>query len=65
MRRVTFDHVPIALLCGHWEQTKFYFKFENWWLNQEGFVERIKVWWNDFEFYKNQITSSEVRGKVD
>ncbi|KAG5598653.1 hypothetical protein H5410_030023 [Solanum commersonii] len=26
-------------------------KFENWWLNQEGFVERIKDWWNAFEFY--------------
>jgi len=51
MQRVTSDHVPIALLCGHWEQSKSYFKFENWWLNQEGFVERIKVWWNDFEFY--------------
>jgi len=50
MQRVTSDHIPIALLCGHWEQSKSYFKFENWWLNQ-GFVERIKVWWNDFEFY--------------
>lgn len=51
MQRVISDHVPIALFCGHWEQSKSYFKFENWWLNQEGFVERIKDWWNAFEFY--------------
>ena len=52
MQTVTSDHVPIALLCGHWEQSKSYFKFENWWLTQEGFVDRTKVWWNDFEFYR-------------
>ncbi|KAM3252928.1 hypothetical protein P3L10_006998 [Capsicum annuum] len=51
LRRVTSDHVPIALLCGHSEQSKSYFKFENWWLNQEGFVERVKNWWSEFEFY--------------
>ncbi|XP_047270577.1 uncharacterized protein LOC124899657 [Capsicum annuum] len=51
LQRVTSDHVPIALLCGHWEQSNSYFKFENWWLNQEGFAERVKNWWSEFEFY--------------
>lgn len=51
MQRVTSDHIPIALQFGHWDQSKSYFKFENWWLTQEEFVDRIKVWWNDFEFY--------------
>ncbi|KAF3628209.1 hypothetical protein FXO38_04523 [Capsicum annuum] len=32
-------------------QSKSYFKFENWWLNQEGFVEKVKNWWSEFEFY--------------
>ncbi|XP_075092306.1 uncharacterized protein LOC107821421 [Nicotiana tabacum] len=36
--------------CGVWEQAKSYFKFENWWLNVEGFEDIIREWWGSFEF---------------
>lgn len=36
---VIFDHDPIMLQCGDWEQRKSYFKFENWWTNVEGFKD--------------------------
>lgn len=29
---------------------KSYFKFEYWWLETEGFTEKIKEWWNSFRF---------------
>ncbi|WMV55749.1 hypothetical protein MTR67_049134 [Solanum verrucosum] len=48
--RVCSDHVPIALKSGRWSHTKSYFKFEGWWLETEGFNERIKDWWTSFEF---------------
>nr|XP_009608246.1 uncharacterized protein LOC104102270 [Nicotiana tomentosiformis] len=44
------DHVPGSLQCGYWEYTKSYFKFDNWWLNTKGFIDRIKEWWTSFEF---------------
>ncbi|XP_070007559.1 uncharacterized protein [Nicotiana sylvestris] len=44
------DHSPVALEGGAWEQAKSYFKFENWWLNVEGFEDRIREWWGSFEF---------------
>ncbi|XP_016487802.2 uncharacterized protein LOC107807866 [Nicotiana tabacum] len=40
----------MALYCGAWNQAKSYFKFENWWLNVEGFDDRIRDWWTSFEF---------------
>lgn len=29
-QRLISDHVPVSLQCGSWEQSKSYFKFENW-----------------------------------
>jgi len=46
--RLGSDHNPILLSCGDWEFKKSYFKFENWWLEVEGFRERVKEWWNSF-----------------
>ncbi|KAG5585521.1 hypothetical protein H5410_045955 [Solanum commersonii] len=48
MPRVISDHNPVRLQCGDWEQRKAYFKFENWWLNVEGFKHLVKNWWNGF-----------------
>ncbi|WMV33281.1 hypothetical protein MTR67_026666, partial [Solanum verrucosum] len=48
MPRVISDHNPIMLQCGDWEQRKAYFKFENWWLNVEGFKDLVQNWWNGF-----------------
>lgn len=48
--RVCSDHTPIALISGSWMYTKSYFKFEGWWLETDGFNERVKQWWTAFEF---------------
>uniref|UniRef100_M1BXT6 Non-LTR retroelement reverse transcriptase n=1 Tax=Solanum tuberosum TaxID=4113 RepID=M1BXT6_SOLTU len=50
LQRLVSDHVPIALQCGSWEVPKSNFKFQNWWLTKEGFVDKVSDWWNSFEF---------------
>lgn len=42
------DHNPILLSCGDWKHRKSYFKFENWWLKEEGFIDKVKEWWSSF-----------------
>ncbi|XP_047268842.1 uncharacterized protein LOC124898822 [Capsicum annuum] len=46
--RLGSDHNPILFTCGDWAFKKSYFKFENWWLEIEGFKDKVKVWWNSF-----------------
>ncbi|XP_060195161.1 uncharacterized protein LOC132624393 [Lycium barbarum] len=43
--RVFSDHKPIILESGDWETTPSYFKFENMWLQAEGFMGMIEGWW--------------------
>ncbi|WMV23105.1 hypothetical protein MTR67_016490 [Solanum verrucosum] len=50
LQRLILDHIPIALLGGSWERNKSYFKFENWWLESEGFIDRVREWWSSFNF---------------
>lgn len=50
LQRITSDHTPIMLQCGEWKASKSYFKFENWWLQTEGFKERVKEWWDSFKY---------------
>uniref|UniRef100_A0A0V0HAJ5 Putative ovule protein n=1 Tax=Solanum chacoense TaxID=4108 RepID=A0A0V0HAJ5_SOLCH len=49
LQKVTSDHSPILLQCGNWEPVRSYFKFENWWLQIEGFLDRVKEWWTSFD----------------
>ena len=42
------DHNPILLTCGNDNFKKSYFKFEKWWLNVEGFKEKVQEWWRSF-----------------
>lgn len=42
--KVISDHNPIMLESGDWDSNPSYFKFENMWLNTEGFLEKIKIW---------------------
>ena len=39
------DHFPIVLACGGNKGRRKSFKFENMWLKEEGFVERVRCWW--------------------
>nr|XP_016494332.1 PREDICTED: uncharacterized protein LOC107813564 [Nicotiana tabacum] len=48
LHRDTSDHSPLMLQCGNWDPVKSFFKFENWWLQTEGFKGGIKEWWNSF-----------------
>ncbi|WMV55555.1 hypothetical protein MTR67_048940 [Solanum verrucosum] len=50
LQKITSDHTPIALQGGSWQKKKSYFKFENWWLGTEGFIDIIKGWWNSFSY---------------
>lgn len=45
LQRLSSNHIPLALLGGSWERKKNYFKFENYWLETEGLVDRVKEWW--------------------
>lgn len=55
--RVCSDPTPLALKSGSWNYTKSYFKFEGWWLETEGFEERIRNWWTSFDFEGDLILS--------
>ena len=47
---VCSDHTPILLTKGGMQFGKHSFKFENMWLKEEGFVEKVKDWWGSFSF---------------
>jgi hypothetical protein len=49
--RVCSDHAPILLDSGCPQSGKRAFKFENMWLKEEGFVERVRIWWGSFQFF--------------
>lgn len=42
------DHRPVLLLNGDWEDNPSYFKFENMWLQEEWFLDKIKEWWQNY-----------------
>jgi hypothetical protein len=48
--RICSDHFPLILECGDSRGGKKYFKFENMWLNHEGFVDKVKSWWDSYSF---------------
>ncbi|XP_075103406.1 uncharacterized protein LOC142177993 [Nicotiana tabacum] len=49
--RINSDHCPILLIYRDWEFSKSYFKFENWWMEIDGFKERVEGWWNSFQIH--------------
>jgi hypothetical protein len=49
--QVCSDHVPILLAIACLQSSKRAFKFENMWLKEEGFVEKIRIWWDSFWFF--------------
>ena len=51
--RLTFDHFPIMLECGSIPRGRWPFRFENMWLKAEGFLERVRNWWDSYHFFGN------------
>jgi exonuclease III len=44
------DHHPIMVETGGMAQGKSSFKFENMWLKEADFVERVQGWWGNYVF---------------
>jgi hypothetical protein len=44
------NHFPILLVCSGILRGKRPFKFENMWLQEDGFVERVRLWWESYSF---------------
>jgi hypothetical protein len=50
LSRLLSDHFPLKLDCGVSNRSGGYFKFENMWLKSEGFVNQVKLWWQNYQF---------------
>ena len=48
--RVLSNHCPLLLEAGVVRCGRSAFKFENMWLKAEGFVDRVKQWWDGYSF---------------
>jgi hypothetical protein len=48
--RVCSDHTPILLTRSGLQNGKRSFKFENMWLKEAGFVDKVREWWGSFSF---------------
>ena len=42
------DHFPIVLDCGGHKGGRKSFKFENMWLKEEEFVDKVRGWWASY-----------------
>jgi hypothetical protein len=47
---VLSDHFPICLDCGRIVGGKLPFRFEKMWLKVEGFVDKVRGWWEAYVF---------------
>ena len=66
--RLLSDHYPILLDCGQIIGGKSPFCFENMWLEEDGFVDRVKSWWTSYLFpgSPSHIMASKLKAlKVD
>jgi hypothetical protein len=44
------NHFPILLECDNIKHGKQPFRFENMWLKAEGFEDKVKLWWDSYQF---------------
>ncbi len=52
------EHHPILLDCGGRKRGRSLFRYENMWLKELSFVDRVKEWWTK---YKVEGSVSSVR----
>jgi hypothetical protein len=55
MNRDIFDHVPLMLKCGAPPQHCNSFRYENCWVESEGFSEIVTNYWNRGSFHVHDI----------
>ncbi len=48
--RLLSDHFPILLKCGEFSSGKRPFRFEKMWFRAEGFMEKVRSWWESYSF---------------
>jgi len=48
--RILSNHYPLLLVCGVGRRGRGSFKFENMWLQAEGFEEQVKRWWGSYMY---------------
>ena len=58
--RVLSDHFPILLESGSHQRGRIPFRFEHMWLKAEGFLDKVKSWWENYHF---QRTPSYILAK--
>lgn len=44
------DHFPILLEGGSHQRGRIPFRFQNMWLKAEGFLDKVKSWWENYHF---------------
>ena len=52
LSRLVSNHFPIILEGYNFHRGKMPFWFENMWLTDEGFVDKIHSWWESYQFYR-------------
>ena len=50
LHRLLSDHFPVLLEGGNFHKGSRPFRFENMWLKAGGFVEKVKTWWESYNF---------------
>ena len=45
------DHFPIVLEGGSFQGGSIPFRFENMWLKDVGFVDRVRSWWGSYQVH--------------
>ena len=61
--RPVSDHFPVLLEGGGLKRGHSSFRFENMWLGEEGFKDKMKTWWGSLKFTgtSNYILDAKLR----
>ncbi|XP_075664335.1 uncharacterized protein LOC142633928 [Castanea sativa] len=51
LSKLCSDHFPIVLEGGSFQRGSMPFRFENMWLKDEGFVDRVRSWWDSYQVH--------------